>query len=229
MRIKVENMDNTILIKKLNNIIINDNSLVQPKNDNIYTTLNKITNHFNYIKKYIYNIKNTLDKSVYGHENAKSQIEKIFGQWVNGENVGYCFGFEGSPGVGKTSLAKKGIADCLIDENGESRPFAFIKMGGDTNGSTLNGHNYTYVGSNWGSIVQILMDTQIMNPIIYIDEVDKISKTENGREIIGILTHLLDFNQNDTFQDKYFNGINLDLSKVLFILSYNDPSSIDCV
>jgi len=58
---------------------------------------------------------------------------------------------------------------------------------------------------------------------------DKISKTENGKELVGILTHLLDFTQNDTFQDKYFNGINIDLSKVLFILSYNDPNSIDRV
>ena len=161
-------------------------------------------------------------KSVYGHENAKIEIEKIIGQWINGENKGYCFGFEGCPGVGKTSLAKKGIADCLKDEDGVSRPFSFIKIGGDSNGSTLHGHNYTYVGSTWGSIVQILMDTQIMNPIIYIDEVDKISKTENGKELIGILTHLLDFSQNDSFQDKYFNGVNIDLSKVLFILSYND-------
>ena len=66
-----------------------------------------------------------------------------------------------------------------------------------------------------------------MNPIIFIDELDKISKTEHGRELIGILTHLVDTTQNDTFQDKYFNGIDLDLSKVLFIFSYNDPDSID--
>jgi ATP-dependent Lon protease len=66
-----------------------------------------------------------------------------------------------------------------------------------------------------------------MNPIIFIDEVDKISKTEHGREIIGILTHLLDSTQNDCFQDKYFNGVDLDLSKALFILSYNDVEAID--
>jgi ATP-dependent Lon protease len=66
-----------------------------------------------------------------------------------------------------------------------------------------------------------------MNPIIYIDEVDKISRTEHGKEIVGILTHLLDPAQNDSFQDKYFSGIDLDLSKALFILSYNDPSAID--
>jgi ATP-dependent Lon protease len=68
-----------------------------------------------------------------------------------------------------------------------------------------------------------------MNPIIVFDEVDKISKTEHGKEITGILTHLLDPTQNDCFQDKYFSGIDIDLSKVLFILSYNDVESIDKV
>jgi len=68
-----------------------------------------------------------------------------------------------------------------------------------------------------------------MNPIIFIDELDKISRTEHGREIIGILTHLLDPTQNDSFQDKYFSGIDLDLSKALFILSYNDVDAIDKV
>ena len=216
------NISNTELINKLYSLYPNKNNIV-------INNLDKLNTNFTYIKDYISNVKTILDQSVYGHDNAKLQIEKIIGQWANGEPNGYCFGFEGSPGVGKTSLAKKGISDCLKDENGVSRPFAFIKMGGDTNGSTLHGHNYTYVGATWGSIVQILMDTQIMNPIIFIDEVDKISKTENGRELIGILTHLLDFTQNDCFQDKYFTGIDLDLSKALFILSYNDPSMIDRV
>jgi ATP-dependent Lon protease len=68
-----------------------------------------------------------------------------------------------------------------------------------------------------------------MNPIIYIDELDKVSKTEHGKEIIGILMHLIDSTQNTGFQDKYFSGIDLDLSKVLFILSYNNVESIDKV
>lgn len=100
-------------------------------------------------------------------------------------------------------------------------------MGGDCQGSTLSGHNYTYVGSNWGNIVQILMDKRCMNPIIFIDELDKVSKTEHGKEIIGIMTHMLDPTQNDSFQDKYFAGIDIDLSRVLFIISYNDASLID--
>ena len=162
------------------------------------------------INTYMNNVKQTLDNAVYGHDKAKKQIERIIGQWINGKQDGYCFGFEGPPGTGKTTIAKKGLANCLLDEHGISRPFAMIQMGGDSNGSSLHGHNYTYVGSTWGSIVQILIDKKCMNPIIFIDEIDKISKTEHGKEIVGILTHLLDPAQNDCFQDKYFSGIDLD-------------------
>ncbi len=59
---------------------------------------------------------------------------------------------------GKTSLAKNGLAKCLVNSNGKYRPFAFIALGGSSNGSTLCGHNYTYVGSTWGRIVDILME-----------------------------------------------------------------------
>ena len=196
-------------------------------NINLLSSINMIDVKFTNISEYMNDVKKILDDSIYGHSKAKQQIERIIGQWINGEQDGYCFGFEGAPGLGKTTLAKKGLSKCLIDENKEGRPFAMIQMGGDTNGSTLHGHSYTYVGSTWGSIVQILIDKKCMNPIIFIDEVDKISKTENGREIVGILTHLLDSAQNDCFQDKYFSGIDLDLSKALFILSYNDVDSID--
>jgi len=196
-------------------------------NAEIKTDIQKINSNMKDITDYMTEVKTTLDKAVHGHDKAKKQIERIIGQWINGEQDGYCFGFEGPPGIGKTSLAKRGLSDCLKDDKGVSRPFAMIQMGGDSNGSTLHGHNYTYVGSTWGSIVQIIIDKKCMNPIIFIDEVDKISRTENGKEIIGILTHLLDPAQNDCFQDKYFTGIDLDLSKALFILSYNDVTAID--
>ena len=192
-----------------------------------HSNLYEVNRTFRQITDYISNVHNVLDKAAYGHKNAKNQLVRIIGQWINGEHSGYCFGFEGPAGVGKTSLCKYGLANCLVDGDNNPRPFAMIAMGGDSNGSTLHGHNYTYVGSNWGSIVGILMDKKCMNPIIFIDELDKISKTEHGRELVGILIHMLDSTQNDKFQDKYFSGIDIDLSKVLFVLSYNDADAID--
>ena len=175
----------------------------------------------------ITNMENMLDDSIHGHSNAKNQIIKIIGQWMNGERSGYSFGFEGSPGIGKTSLASKGLTKCLTNKEDINRPFNFIALGGSSHGSFLEGHSYTYLNSTWGKIVDILMDSKCMNPIIYIDELDKVSKTEQGKEIIGILTHLIDPTQNTNFQDKYFTGINIDVSKILFIFSYNDPEQID--
>ena len=221
--------ENSLII---NNIFNNFNNILECNNNNEYinsitSDMNSIKTNINKISEYITDVKSTLNSAIYGHEKAKRQIERIIGQWINGEKSGYCFGFEGPPGIGKTSLAKKGIAQCLKDQEGEMRPFAFIAVGGSSNGSTLEGHNYTYVGSTWGRIVDILIETKCMNPIIFVDELDKISRTEHGKELIGILTHLIDPTQNDKFQDKYFTGIDLNLSKALFIFSYNDADLID--
>jgi ATP-dependent Lon protease len=215
----------------INEIILFFKDLISSK---YYDYLFSIEKHINQINRkndeiieYMNDFNNILDSAVYGHKKAKLQIERIVGQWINGESTGYCFGFEGLPGIGKTSLAEKGLAKCLKDKNNKSRPFSLIALGGSSNGSILEGHNYTYVGSTWGKIVDILMEHKCMNPIIFIDEVDKVSKTEHGKEIIGILTHLIDSTQNTHFQDKYFSNIDLDLSKVLFIFSYNDVELLD--
>ncbi len=222
--------ENTGLLKTtIEEFILSCNMNPVLNNLDIKKDILAINENMKKICDYTLEVKATLDKAVYGHEKAKRQVERVIGQWINGDidsNTSHVLGFEGNPGIGKTTLAK-GLSDCLKDENGVSRPFALIALGGDSNASTLVGHSYTYVGSNFGSIVQILMDKKCMNPIILFDEVDKISKTENGKEITGILTHLLDSTQNSCFQDKYFSGIDIDLSKALFILSYNDPESID--
>ena len=195
--------------------------------NNIKNKISQIQQTNTKLKTNIEKINRVLDDSVYGHKEAKRQIQRIIGQWITGQHDGYCFGFEGPPGIGKTSLARKGLAHCLEDENGTGRPFAFIALGGSSNGSTLSGHNYTYVGSTWGRIVDIIIEKKCLNPIIFIDELDKVSKTEQGKEIIGILTHLVDTTQNESFEDKYFSGIEINLSKVLFVFSYNDASLID--
>ena len=168
------------------------------------------------------NAQKTLDEAVYGLNDAKMQIMQMLGQLLtNPKAIGTAIAIHGPPGTGKTSLVKEGISKIL------NRPFAFIALGGATDSSFLEGHGYTYEGSTWGKIVQILLDSKCMNPVIYFDELDKISDTPRGEEIAGILTHLTDTSQNSQFHDKYFAEINFDLSKCLFIFSYNDESKVN--
>lgn len=164
----------------------------------------------------------TLDSAVYGLNDAKMQIMQMLGQLVtNPSALGTAIAIKGPMGTGKTTLVKEGISKIL------NRPFAFIALGGATDSSFLEGHSYTYEGSVWGKIVQILIDSKCMNPVIYFDELDKISDTPKGEEIAGILTHLTDTSQNSQFHDKYFAEIDFDLSKCLFIFSYNDESKVN--
>ena len=163
-----------------------------------------------------------LDTCVYGLNDAKMQILQMIGQWIsNPSALGTAIAVKGPPGTGKTSLIKDGISKIL------GREFAFIALGGASDSSFLEGHSYTYEGSMWGKIVQILMESKSMNPVIYFDELDKVSDTPKGEEIIGILTHLTDTSQNSSFHDKFFADIEFDLSKCLFIFSYNDESKIN--
>lgn len=178
-------------------------------------------------KIYMHHVQNTLNNCVHGHKEAKQHIERLVGQWIHGKMKGTVFGLQGPPGTGKTTLAKNGFARCLIDNDGNTRPIAFLPIGGSSGSAFLEGHGYTYMGSTWGRIVDILMEQKCMNPIIYIDELDKIGMTERGQEINGILIHLTDPSQNTEFTDKYFSGIKFDLSQAIIIFSYNDSSKID--
>ena len=171
---------------------------------------------------FLENAKTTLDNCAYGLNDAKLQILQMVGQWmVNPSAVGSSIAIHGPPGTGKTTIVKDGISKIL------GREFAFIALGGAGDSSFLEGHSYTYEGSSWGKILQILMDSRCMNPVIYFDELDKISDTPRGEEITNILVHLTDITQNDEYHDKYFSEVSFRLSQCLFIFSYNDESKVN--
>lgn len=189
---------------KYNSIPVNPESSIQEK------------------REFIQNTYKTLDKSIYGHKEAKTHILQVIGKWIkNPDSGGNVLAIQGPMGNGKTTLVKEGISKVL------NRPFHFIALGGASDSAYFDGHCYTYEGSHWGRIVQILQDSKCMNPIIYFDELDKISDTSKGDEITHMLTHITDPSQNSLFQDNYFPGVHLDLSKALFIFSYNDESKVD--
>ena len=123
---------------------------------------------------------------------------------------------------------REGLARCFGTRD-KPHPFEFISLGGSTSNSTLVGWTYTWHTSSYGRIAGALMRHGAMNPILFFDELDKVSKTNEGREIIGILTHLTDTTQNQGFEDRYFAGVPLDLSRCIIVFSYNDPKAIDSV
>jgi ATP-dependent Lon protease len=130
-------------------------------------------------------------------------------------------GIHGPPGVGKTKLIKS-IAKSL------NREYRMISLGGESDNSVLIGHGHTYIGSCQGRIIDFLRETGSMNGVLMFDEIDKISDSPRGREIIGTLIHLIDYTTNNRFNyDRYLSGIEFDLSKILFVFTYNDPTAID--
>lgn len=189
----------------------------------VYRNINvRLSDGIDVCDKFMETARRTLDNCVYGLNDAKLQIMQMLGQWVvNPDSIGTSIAIHGPPGTGKTSIVKDGISKIL------GREFAFIALGGCGDGAFLEGHSYTYEGSMWGKIAQILMECKSMNPIIYFDELDKVSDSARGQEIIGILTHLTDTSQNTEFHDKYFSEVSLDLSKCLFIFSYNDEHLVN--
>jgi hypothetical protein len=162
-----------------------------------------------------------MDKATYGMVSAKTQILQILAQWIsNPSSVGNVIAMRGSMGVGKTSFARNGIAEVL------GRPFVFTSLGGASDIAHYTGHSYTYEGSMWGRIVDSIIQAGCMNPVLYFDELDKVSGTPHGEEIISMLIHLTDRSQNSQFHDRYFAGIDFDLSQCLFVFSFNDENKV---
>ena len=137
--------------------------------------------------EFMANAQKTLNEAVYGMNDAKMQIIQMIGQWItNPSAIGTAIAIKGPMGTGKTTLVKDGISKIL------GREFAFIVTWRCNRQQCTRRSFYTYEGSTWGKIVDILVQCRTMNPVIYFDELDKISKTPRGEEIASILTHLTD-------------------------------------
>lgn len=179
-------------------------------------------NDINNAAMYLENIKNIIDNNIFGHNETKEQIIRILAQWIsNPEKTGYVIGIKGPPGVGKTKLVKECICKAM------NFPLAFISLGGVDDSSYLSGFNYTYEGSKYGKILDCLIKAQVMNPVFLFDELDKVSATSRGDEIINTLIHITDPIQNEKFTDKYFQEIDLDLSKAIIIFTYNNEEFVN--
>jgi len=173
------------------------------------------------IKEFFIKAKEKLDSQILGLDDVKQEILEFIARKIsNPKSKGHVLALCGPAGVGKSKISK-----CLADVL--DLPFFQINCGGLNDSAVLVGHSETYVGAKPGKIVEILQKSEYMNPIIYLDEIDKLG--HKSREINGILTHLLDEEQNNQFQDNYLSNVNLNLSKVFFIISFNDISKVDSI
>ena len=190
--------------------------------NNYYEIPIKISDSNDKICDFLNGIRQKMEDTVYGHKDAKEQIIRVLAQLVSFPKAnGYIIGIQGSAGVGKTKLIKEGICNAL------NYPNAFISLGGTDDSSFLRGHSYTYEGATYGKICESLMKTGIMNPLFLFDELDKVSNTYRGQEIINTLIHITDLVQNDKYNDRYFEEIDFDISRSMIIFTYNDEELIN--
>ena len=184
--------------------------------------INLNNNSPNEIYNYLNHCIKLLDNCIYGQNKTKQHIIQLVSKMITNPNsIGNVFSIYGPMGTGKTTIIKEGMSKLL------NLPFIFISLGGASDSSLLDGHSYTYEGAIPGRIIEALKTTKCMNPIFYFDELDKVSDTNRGLEIINLLIHLTDPSQNNQFQDKYYGDIPFDLSKALFVFSFNDINKIN--
>lgn len=173
------------------------------------------------IVQYFEKAQETLNSVVYGMDNVKEELMSYIAQIItsNDKCKPRVLALQSVAGAGKTTIIRKGFAPVL------NRPIQHVSLGGMTDSSTFFGFDYTYYGSKCGAIIQAVIDSGVMNPIIFLDELDKISETQQGLDIVNFLIHLTDPEQQSTFKDKYI-GIDVDLSKVMFVFAFNDENLI---
>ncbi|WP_086227069.1 endopeptidase La [Campylobacter devanensis] len=168
-------------------------------------------------------VQKELDSDHFGLEKPKSRIVEYFGlkELLHSrgleDNKGAILCFVGPPGIGKTSLANS-ISNAL------KRELVRIALGGLEDVNELRGHRRTYIGAMPGRIVQGLIEAKSMNPVVVLDEIDKVARSYKG-DPTAVLLEILDPEQNSKFRDYYLN-FHIDLSKIIFIATANDASAI---
>ena len=174
------------------------------------------------VGKYFTSLMKTLDEAVYGLKNVKEEIINYIAQCLTTTTPSpRILALHGIAGTGKTKIVREGISKTL------NRPMQTFSMGGIKDSQHFVGFDYTYMNSKHGAIAQAMIDSKVMNPIIFFDELDKISSGWEGEEIENLLVHMTDPVQNHDFKDKYFDGISIDLSKVIFIFAFNNIDNIN--
>lgn len=161
-----------------------------------------------------------LDKELYGMNKAKSKIISVLIDRNRNPEEPCIIALKGKAGTGKTSIAMA-IAKML------GLPFSKISLAGAEDSSIICGQNSSWVGSGPGSIINELIKHGTSNPVILLDEVDKIADTPKGKGLEDTLLHLLDKTQNSQFTDNFLSEIPHDLSRVFFILTLNDESALN--
>lgn len=157
------------------------------------------------------------DKEIYGMQHVKEELIGYLVDFITSPtNRKPILGLCGSPGVGKTKILK--MMSTVL-----GLPSETLRFGGKKNPEQFEGQDPVFVSSMYGDIVAVLMKTQCMNPIIILEEIDKVASDD----IYGVLTHLLDPEQNGDYKDKYFPEVKIDLSRVVFAITYNDRSVIN--
>jgi ATP-dependent Lon protease len=188
-----------------------------------YITLDEHIHNKILIKNFIEKVKQELDKDIYGMENIKNEIINYVCKFItNPTSHKNILALYGAAGVCKTKFIK--ILSKVLN-----LPIKIISLGGMRDSSYLLGHSQTYQDSKCGIIIQSIIESKIMNPILYFDELDKISNGEYGQDIHSVLCNLTDSTINSNFKDRYFSNLSIDLSKVFYIFTFNDISKINKV